>query len=69
MLRDAPILLLDEVAAHLDESRRKALYAEIEALDCQAWMTGTGLELFQGLTGAQQIAVTEENGVSALEGA
>jgi DNA replication and repair protein RecF len=42
----APILLLDEVAAHLDAARREALYAEIEALGCQAWMTGTDESLF-----------------------
>lgn len=44
-----PILLLDEVAAHLDASRRAALYDEICALGAQAWMTGTGPELFADL--------------------
>ena len=42
----APIVLLDEVAAHLDADRRAALYDEICALGAQAWMTGTGAELF-----------------------
>lgn len=41
-----PILLLDEVAAHLDKDRRAALYDEICALGAQAFMTGTGAELF-----------------------
>lgn len=45
----APILLLDEVAAHLDAERRRALYDEICALGAQAWMTGTGAELFEPL--------------------
>jgi DNA replication and repair protein RecF len=36
----APVLLLDEVVAHLDPSRRAALYAELETLGAQAWMTG-----------------------------
>ncbi|HEY6919338.1 MAG TPA: DNA replication/repair protein RecF, partial [Tabrizicola sp.] len=45
----APILLLDEVAAHLDETRRAALYDEICALDAQALMTGTEAELFAAL--------------------
>ena len=45
----APILLLDEVAAHLDASRRAALYDEICALGAQAFMTGTGPELFETL--------------------
>jgi len=63
----APILLLDEVAAHLDSSRRRALFAEIEALGAQAWMTGTGPELFEGLeSGAVRLAVTETGGVSAV---
>ena len=45
----APVLLLDEVAAHLDAARRAALYDEICALGAQAWMTGTGPELFADL--------------------
>jgi DNA replication and repair protein RecF len=44
-----PIVLLDEVAAHLDSNRRAALYDEICALGAQAWMTGTGAELFSEL--------------------
>ncbi|WP_333816920.1 DNA replication/repair protein RecF [Tabrizicola sp.] len=45
----APILLLDEVAAHLDEARRAALYDEICALGAQALMTGTESDLFAAL--------------------
>lgn len=60
-----PILLLDEVAAHLDATRRAALYDEICGLKSQAWMTGTGPELFAELGDrAQYIEVTEENGLS-----
>jgi DNA replication and repair protein RecF len=44
----APILLLDEIAAHLDATRRAALFEEIAALSAQAWMTGTDLSLFNG---------------------
>lgn len=44
-----PILLLDEVAAHLDDRRRQALFDEICDLGLQAWMTGTDRHLFQGL--------------------
>lgn len=44
----APILLLDEIAAHLDAVRRAALFEEITALAAQAWMTGTDLSLFDG---------------------
>ena len=45
----APLLLLDEIAAHLDVVRRGALFEEIVALGAQAWMTGTDLSLFDGL--------------------
>jgi DNA replication and repair protein RecF len=44
----APILLLDEIAAHLDVVRRAALFEEIHSLSAQAWMTGTDLSLFDG---------------------
>ncbi|MEM8839928.1 MAG: DNA replication and repair protein RecF, partial [Pseudomonadota bacterium] len=45
-----PLLLLDEVAAHLDEIRRAALFDTLEDLGCQAFMTGTDLALFDQLT-------------------
>lgn len=50
-----PILLLDEVAAHLDADRRAALFDEICALGAQAWMTGTGAELFEALGSRAQL--------------
>jgi DNA replication and repair protein RecF len=63
----APILLLDEVAAHLDAGRRAALYDEICALGTQAWMTGTGPELFQELgQRAQHLKVTDQDGTSEV---
>nr|WP_136636793.1 DNA replication/repair protein RecF [Pseudooceanicola onchidii] len=63
-----PILLLDEVAAHLDADRRAALYDEVCALGAQAWMTGTGAELFTELGArAQHLRVTEEAGESRVE--
>ena len=54
ILRDAPVLLLDEAPAHLDEGRRAALFDEIVALKLQAFMTGTERELFAGLDGRAQ---------------
>lgn len=45
----APLLLLDEIAAHLDARRRASLFEEILALGAQAWLTGTDLSLFEGL--------------------
>ncbi len=50
----APLLLLDEVAAHLDDMRRAALFAEILALGSQAWMTGTDRALFADIAGDSQ---------------
>ncbi|UWQ58223.1 DNA replication/repair protein RecF [Leisingera caerulea] len=62
-----PILLLDEVAAHLDAGRRAALYDEICALGTQAWMTGTGPELFAELEGrAQVLEVSDSGGTSEV---
>ncbi|MEM9787521.1 MAG: DNA replication/repair protein RecF [Pseudomonadota bacterium] len=62
-----PILLLDEVAAHLDATRRAALYEEICSLGAQAFMTGTGLELFAELGDrAQHVEVTESDGCSTV---
>lgn len=63
----APILLLDEVAAHLDQSRRAALYDEICALGAQALMTGTEPGLFDSLgIRAQNVCVADVGGVSTV---
>lgn len=63
-----PLLLLDEVAAHLDAGRRAALYDAICSLRVQAFMTGTGSELFADLgPRAQQFTVSERDGRSILE--
>jgi DNA replication and repair protein RecF len=60
-----PVLLLDEVAAHLDAGRRAALYDELEALGAQAFLTGTGAELFDTLAGrAQFLEVADAGGLS-----
>lgn len=54
----APILLLDEVSAHLDPDRRAMLYDEIRALGAQALMTGTDPALFAPLGDqAQRFAI------------
>ena len=47
----APLMLLDEVAAHLDAERRAALFAELLGLKTQAWLTGTDASLFAALRG------------------
>jgi DNA replication and repair protein RecF len=65
----APVLLLDEVAAHLDIARRAALYDEICALGAQAIMTGTEAELFSALGDrGQVINVSDESGKSRIVG-
>ncbi|MGK7654796.1 DNA replication/repair protein RecF [Roseovarius sp. B08] len=61
-----PILLLDEVAAHLDAARRAALYDEICALGAQAWMTGTGPELFTELGERAQLFEVTEDEMSSI---
>lgn len=54
---ETPILLLDEVAAHLDPARRAALYATLDALGTQTFMTGTDGALFEALTEADRFRV------------
>jgi DNA replication and repair protein RecF len=56
----APILLLDEIAAHLDPARRAALFDEIVALEGQTWVTGTDSEAFSALAGRAQFLHVEE---------
>ena len=63
-----PIILLDEVGAHLDEGRRAALYDEICALGAQAWMTATDLALYDALGNrADYIQISEGSESSILE--
>ncbi|MBO6504279.1 MAG: DNA replication/repair protein RecF [Kordiimonadaceae bacterium] len=47
----APLMLMDEVAAHLDSDRRAALFEELAALGSQCWLTGTDRSLFKSLMG------------------
>ena len=54
-----PLLLLDEIAAHLDRGRRAALFDEIEGLGAQAWMTGTDAGLFDALRGRATFVAVE----------
>ena len=54
---EPPLLLLDEVAAHLDASRRAALFEALGRLESQAWLTGTDAALFAPLRGAGPLPV------------
>jgi DNA replication and repair protein RecF len=65
----APVLLLDEVAAHLDVTRRAALYDEVCALGAQAIMTGTEPGLFDALgSRGQSFAVQDDGTCSQIQG-
>src|SRR5439155_14357810 len=53
---EPPILLLDEVAAHLDPARRAALFRRLEGRG-QVWMTATEAALFDGIGEASRFHV------------
>lgn len=62
-----PILLLDEIAAHLDAGRRAALFSILEELNCQAFMTGTDAALFSSLRGRAQFLTVDQGTVGPTE--
>ncbi|MBZ9992485.1 DNA replication/repair protein RecF [Mesorhizobium sp. BH1-1-4] len=62
-----PILLLDEIAAHLDAGRRAALFSILEDLNCQAFMTGTDAALFSSLEGRAQFLTVDHGTVGPTE--
>jgi DNA replication and repair protein RecF len=51
----APLVLLDEIAAHFDPARRNALFDALQALGGQVWMTGADERLFDDLRGRADI--------------
>jgi len=53
----APLLLLDEVVAHLDPARRAALYDALSSLGAQVWMTGADPAAFGDIIGRAQVFV------------
>ena len=59
----APVMLLDEVAAHLDDVKREALLEKITALNVQAWITTTNPELFDSLRNVAQFFEVRNNKV------
>jgi DNA replication and repair protein RecF len=60
-----PLLLLDEIAAHLDAERRAALFDEVVALGVQSWMTGTDADLFKPLAGRAQLLRVVDGSIAA----
>ncbi|MGB3645163.1 MAG: DNA replication/repair protein RecF [Mesorhizobium sp.] len=62
-----PILLLDEIAAHLDTGRRAALFSILDELDCQTFMTGTEPALFSALAGRAQFLTVDHGTVGPTQ--
>lgn len=60
----APILLLDEIAAHLDEGRRAALFDLVHGLGGQSFMTGTDRAMFSALADRAQFFTVAHGGIS-----
>jgi len=65
----APMLLLDEVTAHLDVDRRAALFDELLRIGAQAWMTGTDHQSFERLSGRAQFWRVGDGSMTSAEGA
>src|SRR5690349_16585529 len=59
----APLLLLDEVVAHLDPARREALYDALSSLGAQVWMTGADPAAFGAITSRAQLFVVRSGTV------
>lgn len=61
---DPPLLLLDEVAAHLDAARRDALFATLLDLESQVWLTGTDAAIFAPLRDAARFLSVSDGALS-----
>ncbi len=64
-----PLLLLDEVAAHLDPNRRAALFAKLDSLGGQVFMTGTDEALFKALPDTAEVFEIRDHQSRLLRGA
>ncbi|WP_224704563.1 DNA replication/repair protein RecF [Devosia aquimaris] len=60
-----PFLLLDEIAAHLDPDRRRALFAALDGLGTQCFLTGTDRMLFEALGSRAQVLTVRDGRLSA----
>jgi DNA replication and repair protein RecF len=61
----APVLLLDEVVAHLDPTRRAALYDALGTIGAQVWMTGADPTAFGEIAGRAQMLDVSPGSVTA----
>ena len=59
----APVMLLDEVVAHLDDIKREALLEKIRSLNIQAWITSTDETLFESMKSSSQFLKVENGKV------
>ena len=64
MRGDTPLLLLDEIAAHLDANRRAALFAALARLESQVWLTGTDETVFAPLRREAQFLSVQDGTVA-----
>jgi DNA replication and repair protein RecF len=64
--RITPFLLLDEIAAHLDPDRRRALFGALDGLGTQCFLTGTDRLLFEALGSRAQMLTVRDGRVSAI---
>jgi DNA replication and repair protein RecF len=62
----APLLLLDEVVAHLDPARRAALYDALAALAAQVWMTGADPAAFGDIIARAQVFIVRGGAVEPV---
>ncbi len=60
-----PLLLLDDVVAHLDVARRAALFEAVGAVGAQAWFSGTDHDDFEGLD-AQSLSISAGDGTASI---
>ncbi|MDG2242670.1 MAG: DNA replication/repair protein RecF [Rhodospirillaceae bacterium] len=64
-----PLLLLDEVAAHLDKDRRRHLFERVTASGAQAWLTGTDVSVFADLGESAQLFAVSDGAVKPVSSA
>lgn len=62
-----PVFLLDEIAAHLDEDRRFALFERLESLGGQVWMSGTDPILFNSIQNKAQFFTVENTHIQPVQ--
>ena len=62
----APIMLMDEIAAHFDAARRERLFADLAGLGGQVWLTGADHQAFASLAGRASLLAVRDGQVARL---